>query len=271
MENTNLPAKPNNIVNQNPIAVLKNLNTFVKIKEFDKVGYLIMPICNKHAVLSGIDKVIDDFTKEEIAKYTAHHLKNLTFEEIEIAFQNERYDLYPVKSITYNFFSIGYFVEIITKYKDWKLIQMTKHNIPINQISLPENSESITEKNKTAIRIDFITHIFDQLKKTKKEYINDAFTLYDDFVEQKLIVVTAEQKKTLYSVMVKESVKETNEQIKNTSNKIFKKKLQSYLQILNNKHNDNLVANKCKAYLVCKIIASYSTVESLLKKLDLEK
>ena len=84
MDNTNLPTTTQNL---NPIAVLKKIDTFLKIKEFDKVGHLIIPICNKHAVLTGIDKEIDPFTKEEIAKYTAVHLKNLTFEEIEIAFQ----------------------------------------------------------------------------------------------------------------------------------------------------------------------------------------
>ena len=145
MDNTNLPTTTQNL---NPIAVLKKLDTFLKIKEFDKVGHLIIPICNKHAVLTGIDKEIDPFTKEEIAKYTAVHLKNLTFEEIEIAFQNERFNLYDKKSIHYNFFSIDYYVEIITKYKTWKQSQMTIHNIAMNQNLLPEKSNTALEQEK---------------------------------------------------------------------------------------------------------------------------
>jgi ribosomal protein L17 len=270
MDNTNLPTTQNNFNSQNPLSVLKNLNAFIKIKEFDKVGHLVMPICNKHAVLSGIDKEIDPFTKEEIAKYTAIHLKNLTFEEIEIAFQNERFNLYDKKAIHYNFFSIDYFVEIITKYKAWKQSQMTIHNIPMNQILLPDNSESTAEKNKKAIRIEFIIHIFNQLNETKKEYINDAFTLYEDFVQHKLIDVTDQQKKDLYAVIVKETIKETNHQISTAFKKHIKKELQSYVQKIKNKSKDNQVANKCMAYLVCKSMRSHQSAEEILKKLNLE-
>nr|WP_315173616.1 hypothetical protein [uncultured Flavobacterium sp.] len=271
MDNTNLPTTQNNFTNQNPIAVLKNLNAFIKIKEFDKVGHLVIPICNKHAVLSGVDKEIDAFTKEEIAKYTALHLKNLTFEEIEVAFQNERFNLYDKKSIHYNFFSIDYFVEIITKYKVWKQSQMTIHNIPMNQILLPDNSKTSTEKYKKEIRVEFIIHIFNQLHETKKEYINDAFTLYEDFVEYKLIDVTTQQKKDLYAIIAKETIKETNDQISSTFKKHIKKQLQSYVQKIKNKNNDNLIANKCKAYLVCKSMKSYQNHKDILKKLNLEK
>lgn len=269
MDNTNLPATTEN---RNPISVLKNLNAFTKIKEFDKVGYLVIPICNKHAVLSGVDKEIDPFTKEEIAKYTAVHLKNLTFEEIEIAFQNERFNLYDKKSNHYNFFSIDYFVEILTKYKGWKQNQMTIHNISVNQILIPENSNSITEKNIKAIRIEFIKHIFNELQETKKEYINDAFTLYEDFIEHKLIKESnLEQKKTLYAIMLKETLKETNDQINKTFNKRFKKQLQASLNNLKDNNKNTLVVNKCKAYLVSKIIASHQAVEDILKKLNLEE
>jgi hypothetical protein len=271
MENTNLPTTQNNLVNQNPLAVLKNLNAFIKIKEFDKVGYLVMPICNKHAVLSGVDKEIDDFTKEEIAKYTALHLKNLTFEEIEIAFQNERFNLYDKKSIHYNFFSIDYFVEIITKYKVWKQSQMTIHNIPMNTNLLPEFSKSSDQENIKRIRIEFIKHIFNDLKETRKDYISDSFTLYEDFIECKLIEVTKQQKKDLYAVIVKETIKETNDEINSTFKKHKKKQLQSYVQKIKNKNIDNQVANKCMAYLVCKSMRSHQSAEEILKKLKLDK
>ena len=271
MDNTNLPTTQNNFTNQNPIAVLKNLNAFIKIKEFDKVGYLVIPICNKHAVLSGVDKEIDEFTKEEIAKYTALHLKNLTFEEIEIAFQNERFNLYDKKSIHYNFFSIDYFVEIITKYKVWKRSQMTIHNIAMNQNLLPEKSNDTLERDKKQIRIEFINHILILLKDQQHEYINDAFTLYDDFVEHKLIKVDDQQKKDLYAIMLKETIKETNQKISKTHNTNSKKELESFVKNLREKNKNNVVANKCKAYLVCKSMLEYKSVEAILKKLNLEK
>jgi hypothetical protein len=267
MDNTNLPTTTQNL---NPIAVLKKLDTFLKIKEFDKVGHLIIPICNKHAVLTGIDKEIDPFTKEEIAKYTAVHLKNLTFEEIEIAFQNERFNLYDKKSIHYNFFSIDYYVEIITKYKTWKQSQMTIHNIAMNQNLLPEKSNTALEQEKKQIRVEFIKHIFILLKEEKHEYINDAFTLYDDFIEHELIKVDLQQKKDLYAIMLKEVIKEANKKISKSYNINSKKELESFVKKLREKNKNNVVVNKCKAYLVCKSMVGYESVDAILKKINIE-
>lgn len=269
MANTNLPSTEIATENLSPIAVLKTLTTFTKIKEFDKVGHLIIPICNKHAVLSGVDKEIDPFTKEEIAKYTALHLKNLTFEEIELAFQNERFNLYDKKSIHYNFFSIDYFVEIITKYKTWKQNQMTIHNIPLNQTLLPENSKSTNDEAKKEIRRAFINMLFEELKTDKQEYIQDAFTLYEDFIEHRLIVVSDEEKKDLYKVISRETINETSIQITNARNANLRKQLQSYISNLTQTNKDALIINKCKAYLVCNSIKSFMTVDAILKKINL--
>lgn len=269
MENTNLPSIKVAQTNYNTIAVLKNLNTFTKIKEFDKVGHLVIPICNKHAVLTGVDKEIDEFTKEEIAKYTALHLKNLTFEEIEIAFQNERFGLYDKKSIHYNFFSIDYFVEVITKYKDWKRNQMTIHNIPINQILLPETSKHSDEENKKNIRKEFISMLFNELETTKQEYIHDAFTLYEDFIEHGLINVTDDEKKSIYQVMTREAISETSIQISKTRNTTLRKELQLYTLKLTQTNKDLLIINKSKAYLVCKAIKEHQSPDAILKKIQL--
>jgi len=271
MDNTNLPSITIAPKNLTPIAVIKNLGAFIKIKEFDKIGHLTIPICNKHAVLSGIDKEIDPFTKEEIAKYTAVHLKNLSFEEIEIAFQNERFGLYPKKTIHYNFFSIDYFVEIITKYKVWKQSQMTIHNIPLNQSLLPLDSNSTTEENKKQIRREFITMIFNELKQTKKDYINDAHSLYEDFIQLDLINATKQEKNAVYNIMLRDTIKETNEQLNKPIKSTLRKQLNLFLESLDSKDKNILVINKCKAYLVCKSIASHQTVEDILKKLHLEK
>jgi hypothetical protein len=267
MDNTNLPTTQNNPINQNPIAVLKKLNSFTKIKEFDKVGHLIIPICNKHAVLTGIDKEIDQFTKEEIAKYTAVHLKNLTFEEIEIAFQNERFNLYDKKSIHYNFFSIDYFVEIINKYKHWKQQEMVKHNISISNPLLIENT--VTELEKKQIRILHINSIFNEIQENKSEFIKEAFTLYEDFVEHKLIIVTNQEKKELYKVMLKEVKREKNKEIFFEKNENTKKDLKKILENIINDNKNNIVANRCKAYLVSKSISEFASADAILKKMNL--
>lgn len=267
MDNTNLPSTQNIASSQSPIAILKTLGTFTKIKDFDKIGHLVIPICNKHAVLSGIDKEIDQFTKEEIAKYTATHLKNLSIEEIELAFQNERFNLYDNKTIHYNFFSIDYFVEIIKKYIHWKQNQMAIHNIPINQILIPANTNN--QENIKQIRKEFVTLIFNELKQTKQNYIHDAFTLYEDFVEQKLITISDQDKITLYKVILNEVKTETIQEISTTLNRTLKNKLKVFLDNLNKNAIKNVVANRCKAYLVCKSIDSFQNLDSLLKKINI--
>jgi hypothetical protein len=52
MENTNLPITTKNLQTKLPSG-FENLNAFYKIKEFDKVGYLVMPILT---VLSELTK-----------------------------------------------------------------------------------------------------------------------------------------------------------------------------------------------------------------------
>ena len=269
MDNTNLPSIQITTENQNPIAVLKNLNALTKIKEFDKVGHLIIPICNKHAVLSGIDKEIDTFTKEEIAKYTKVHLKNLTFEEIQIAFQNERFNLYDKKSIHYNFFSIDYFVEILTKYKTWKQSQMTIYNIPITQNLLPQNTVTSTELEKKQTRISHINHIFFELQKNKLEYVKEAFTLYETFIEHGLIIVTDQEKKDIYKAMLKEVTREYNKDIFYAKNDNIKNNLKKILEKINSEDKNNIVANRSKAYLVCRCIKEYPNTDAILKKINL--
>ena len=266
MENTNLPSINKQLL---PIAVLKNLSAYTKIKDFDKVGHLVIPICNKHAVLSGIDKEIDQFTKEEIAKYTSLHLKNLSFEEIEIAFQNERFNLYEKKTIHYNFFSVEYFVEIINKYKVWKRSQMTIHNISMNTNLLPENTSTTTETEKKKNRIMYIDYIFNELQQTKSEIVNEAFTLYEDFIEHKLIVVTDQQKIDLYKVMLKEVQKEQNNKMFHEKNPTLKKDIKKFLQSLNHDSKNTLVVNRSKAFLVCKAIKEHKTTVPILEKLNL--
>lgn len=271
MDNTNLPSK--NIAPQQllPISVLRNLGAYTKIKDFDKVGHLVIPICNKHAVLSGIDKEIDQFTKEEIAKYTALHLKNLTFEEIEVAFQNERFNLYEKKTIHYNFFSIEYFVEIIGKYKIWKRSQMTIHNIPISTNLLPEQTATVTELEKKKIRAIHINSIFNELQEGKVEIVNEAFTLYEEFIEHQLIIVTDQQKIDLYNVMLKDVKSEQKKKMFHEKNETLKKDIKKFLESLNRTGKNTLVINRSKAYLVCKYIKEQQSAYVILEKLNLLK
>lgn len=268
----------NNITNisqqlQGPISIIKNSGAFVKIKDIGKIGHLIIPICNKHAVLSGIDKEIDPYTKDEIAKYTAIYLKNLSIEEIELAFQNERFNLYHNKSKHYNFFSIDYYVEIISKYKAWKQEIMITHNIQIDNktITLPQQSETTLIEERKEITRQFITQIFNTLKSEKNDYIDFAsYTLYEEFLEHKLIVISNQDKTILYQKMLDAYIREKKQDLRKNSKINAKQKIQSFLQDFNAKKSKNsIVINRCKAFLVCKSLREHYSVVDVLKKINL--
>ena len=147
---------------------------------------------------------------------------------------------------------------------------MTIHNIAMNQNLLPEKSNTALEQEKKQIRVEFIKHIFILLKEEKHEYINDAFTLYDDFIEHELIKVDLQQKKDLYAIMLKEVIKEANKKISKSYNINSKKELESFVKKLREKNKNNVVVNKCKAYLVCKSMVGYESVDAILKKINIE-
>ena len=147
---------------------------------------------------------------------------------------------------------------------------MTIHNIAMNQNLLPEKSNTALEQEKKQIRVEFIKHIFILLEEEKHEYISDAFTLYDDFIEHELIKVDLQQKKDLYAIMLKEVIKEANKKISKSYNINSKKELESFVKKLREKNKNNVVVNKCKAYLVCKSMVGYGSVDAILKKINIE-
>jgi predicted transcriptional regulator len=253
---------------QSPIATLKAINSFLKIKEFETVGSILIPICNKHAVLSGIDKQIDMFTKEEIAKYTAQHLKNLTFEEIELAFQNERFSLYPTKSKHYNFFSIEYYVEIMGKYKVWKAEEITRHNITFQSHNiLPEKSQQTIQSERLEVRKQFVTNIYNELKANPQlELVSDAYTLYDELIEKSLINPSNQEKNFIYKKIQASEKSESAKQLSKTFDPTKKNKLANFIQNIST-NKSTIVINRCKSYFVCQYIKSFSDLEPLLNNI----
>jgi GMP synthase PP-ATPase subunit len=145
---------------------------------------------------------------------------------------------------------------------------MTIHNIPLNQTLLPENSNSTDDEDKKEIRREFIKMLFNELKTTQKEYIHDAFTLYEDFVEHGLIVISDGQKKTLYNIMLKETIQDIKFKIHKSSSTSLKKEMQSILKNIDKDKNSNAI-NRSKAYLVCTSIKSFISDDAILKKINL--
>lgn len=236
MQNTLEVIKPDNC-----ISILKNSFSFKKIREYDKIGYLIIPICNKHFALFGFKNEIDPFTKEEIAKYTALHCKSLSIEEIELAFENERFGLMGNKTEHYQLFSIDYYVQIINKYKKWKAETMIEKNIeepavPIIQLSESNYNEEQRRK--------------EMAEEAKQKGVAEfSWIFYDKFLSEGKINPTDEFKKKLYQEQLTAYEKELS-----TGNfykgNTLKQKLKDLKKEIENKEKNGYVIARCKSIIV---------------------
>ena len=225
----------------NPISILKNSFNFKKIREYEKVGQFIMPICNKHFALCGLKNEIDQFTKEEIAKYTALHCRSLSVEEIELAFENERFGLMGEKTEHYQLFSIDYYVQIINKYKKWKTDTMIEKNIQEPAEPLLQLSESNYNEQENIKRM---------IEEAKEKGIAEfSWIYYDKFLSEGKINPSDDYKTKIYEEQLKIYQKELTAGNFYTGNKL-KQKLKDFKKEIENKEKNGAVIAICKSIIV---------------------
>ena len=225
----------------NPISILKNSFNFKKIREYEKVGQYIMPICNKHFALCGLKNEIDLFTKEEIAKYTALHCRSLSIEEIELAFENERFGLMGNKTEHYQLFSIDYYVQIINKYKKWKTETMIEKNIQEPTKPMLQLSESNYNEQENIKRMT---------EEAKEKGIAEfSWIYYDKFLSEGKINPSDDYKTKLYEEQLKIYQKELTTGSFYTGNTL-KQKIKDFKKEIENKEKNGAVIARCKSIIV---------------------
>jgi len=112
------------------------------------------------------------------------------------------------------------------------------------------------------IREEYLLQTFDEISKTN--YSSSAWILYPDVEE--MIVVSVAVKKRLYNWQFKKYVKEYKSEIKSKGNKKHHEELlQEIIQRNNKGKASGVVANRCRAIVVCNYLKKFKTLEEFLK------
>ena len=159
----------------NEITFVKKILEFKSIKQFDlsnpndktELSQGLSMILVKASNLCGLKGEIDNINKQDITNYFIRYQKNLSLEEIDYAFQLERYNLLPPKSNHYQLFNVEYVSEIISKFKALKSDIRFKHDLPIS-LPEPKEKDNISDEDKELIVIQGVLSDFENYKQNSK-------------------------------------------------------------------------------------------------------
>lgn len=162
---------------------------FKKIKEFNLyddhesnvVGSLLSITFTKAANLAGVKSSIDQINKDDIAKMVTTVFSGMSIEEIDYAFQMERYGQLGEKTKHFDLFNADYVSNVLNKYRKWLVETRFKKNIPISR-QLPEQSETLKKEDQDKIVTSGVIRCFETFKSTGT--IDPGFGyVYDYFYE----------------------------------------------------------------------------------------
>lgn len=176
-----------------PVVFIRQIAEFKKLRDRKTDIYIqefLISIIIKASALSGIKNPITLFDQQDIMRMLFNLFGDLSAEEINKAFELERYGAYQKmcqvtkttvrnKTEHYQLFNADYVGDILRKYREWKMIIKTQHNITaVKPLELPSMSESqekeilikstidlFEEFKSTRLLPEFNSHIFDFLFK----------------------------------------------------------------------------------------------------------
>lgn len=239
--------------------------SLTKIKEISndpEFKNLLGAVLVKISVLVGIKSEIDAFTKQDISKMILSVFKELSFEEINKAFELERYNQYDEKTDHYQLFDANYISTVLNKYKKWKVQEKKELNI-----SAPKLETSISDSEKQKLREDLLKIIFQEISETG--FSSDSWHLYPELEASKKINPTKEEKKKLYKEQLKIYEVEEKALIKSKYDPVIIKTHLKYLSDkVTGKSPVESVSNKCRSILVSNYLKNFvSDFESFKKQL----
>ena len=189
------------------------------------------------ANLSGYKGQIEETNKTDIKNGIFRAYGGLSLEDINIAFQNERYQMYEAETPLYNSFCSKYVNKILAKYVKWK----RKMKIDLN-ITFSNPVPALPEKSPKAIMQEGIKRLFEEYKKTNTI---DEFQahIYDYLLENGEIQKPTEQRRT-------ELINTAKKNLRNSSTKPrLERKDKKYIKIIRAEQPSTDVvdvANECK-------------------------
>lgn len=225
---------------------------FHKIKNVDRNQYseMIGVVLAKAINLAGFKKAVDDIHKADVSKMLLTKYKNITLEEIDKAFEIDRYSSEPVKH--FDLFNSSYVAKILDNYQIWKSRKKNHY-----QIGKEKKEFQLTEEQKKANQLKLIKNIFESLQ--VKDFDRDAWLIYDKIeCYQK---TDDDYKKGLYKAQLKKYYFEQKKDGETRDDfNVFKSKIQG----------SNYVKNRCKSIIVCSYLKKYANdFETFKSKISL--
>jgi hypothetical protein len=180
----------------NPIEFARQIPNYNKLRDlnFDDRNAMIGVMFTKITLLMGIKNPISDLDKNDIISLLITNFRNLSLEEINYAFQLERYKSYPESTDHYHLFNASYVASILNKYKEWLQKTRFQNNIPL---STSQRVETLTDLEKDQIIISGIIREFD-------DFIENGFVgfgaswIYDHLYEHGIIEISDQEKKEVF-------------------------------------------------------------------------
>lgn len=213
---------------------------FHKIKNVDRNQYsqMIGVVLAKAINLAGFKKAVDDIHKVDVSKMLLTKYKNITLEEIDKAFEIDRYSSDPVKH--FDLFSSSYVAKILDNYQTWKSRKKNYY-----QLGKEKKVLEISEEQKKENQLKLVENLFKSLQ--VKEFDRDAWLLYDKIeCYQK---TDKDYKRKLYEAQLKKYyINQKKDGQTKDEFKTFKKKIQG----------SNYVKNRCKSIIVCGYLKKFA-------------
>ncbi len=185
---------------------LSYISTSLKIRELPKedLSLIFGGIFTRIIALCGIKEALDRHIKEDIRNLICFKYNHLCFEEIEYAFQLERYGVLKPKTEHYQLFDAVFVSTILDKYIRWRhrLIQLHKSSINKCEKSLkPEDKQQDIRLFFKILKQDFSAY------KLKKAYL-PRHLLYKQLFELKLLPYHSFEYKTSVEQRAKSLIKD---------------------------------------------------------------
>lgn len=230
--------KPVNVLRKTFSANKISINQLDPNQTMTRLGMLFTGVM----ALSGIKGILDEAIKRDISNMMLNFFSQLSIEEVELAFEMERYSQFEEKTEHFQEFNSDYVSKVLKKYIVWKRNTSTQLNI-----SNAKNEEKTpTEQELHTINQEYKKSIYNELINEVDPYKINAHLIYNEVPDEFKPSSTEmwqifEEQKRIYEAEIKAK------KIKYSSNKNKLKEI-----IYNaNKTALQIVQDRCRSIVVC--------------------
>lgn len=198
-----------------------------------------MLVIVKISNLTGIKNAISDINKQDIIKLIDTRFKNLSLEEINYAFELERFGKLEPRTQHFQLFNAEYVSEVLGKYKKWITKIRFENNL---KLSKEKEQNKITQEEKELIIWQGVIDCFEHFNSTQ-EIEDGRVWVYEHLDELGLLNYTPKEKINKMKLAKEDLLKTANLQVSYLKRTDLIKKI-------NNQNDSELIKNHAKKMLL---------------------